>query len=434
MSVDESVFDFLVRAFRHYASEQRSRWGKITKPAFPDYPFNDMKNHVAGFSRIASQLQSVQDLMRAHLSPFNEEIHYFEEASLSFKLANALYQNESLLREATRAMNRTESTSAIFESELERQLLGARELLQNYESMFRLPSAGEVIHLFDSHEIGKVAEYARRHLTEMPNQLNYFDAIKTPWLSIAESARSVSAMLELQGIGKALRTIQGFDLELTEALRQDLGDWRDKITFPEIVFIDPVARIDFYAARGFNTTLTDFPEAAFHQSLQLAGLDGASLDLELYGHIVSPSADPNEESGLKRTNRCHDYLQRFERQLRQFINTVMTDHYGSDWPRKQLPPNLYESWESKQRRAESNGTPLNLIIEAADFTDYEVIICRKDHWREVFEVRFKKKESVRESLQRLQPIRVATMHARIVTREDELYLVAEILRLLSATK
>ncbi|KQB60781.1 MULTISPECIES: hypothetical protein [Acidovorax] len=73
-----------------------------------------------------------------------------------------------------------------------------------------------------------------------------------------------------------------------------------------------------------------------------------------------------------------------------------------------------------------------MFIEAADFTDYEAIICRKDHWREVFQGRFKRQESVRESFQRLYPIRLAAMHARFVTKEDELYLAAEGMRLLSA--
>ena len=258
-------------------------------------------------------------------------------------------------------------------------------------------------------------------------------AITTPWLNRIDAARSVTGILELQGMGKALRTIQGFDLGLTAALRLDLGDWRDKITFSESVFIDPVARTDFYVTRGFNTALTDFPESAFHQSLELAGLDGETLDIEFFGQVIEPSADPEEEAGLQRTNKCHDRLQRFERLLRQFINDAMTTQYGPDWPRKRLAPKLYENWEFKKRRAESTGIILT-FIEVADFTDYETIICKQDHWREVFETRFKKKESVRESLQRLQPIRLAAMHARIVTKEDELYLIAEVVRLCSAIK
>jgi hypothetical protein len=155
--------------------------------------------------------------------------------------------------------------------------------------------------------------------------------------------------------------------------------------------------------------------------------------LELFGIVKLRSANPEEEAGLQRTNKCHDLLQRFERLLRKFIDEKMTTQYGLDWPKKRLAPKIYEEWKFKKEKAEKNGEILD-YIEVADFTDYETIICKKDHWREVFQGSFKRMESVRESLQRLQPIRIASMHARIVTKEDELYLIAEIIRLRSAMK
>ena len=111
----------------------------------------------------------------------------------------------------------------------------------------------------------------------------------------------------------------------------------------------------------------------------------------------------------------------------------MTAQYGSNWPKKRLDKNIYDGWEFKKQIAEKNGQILPLI-DFADFTDYEKIICKRDNWREVFQTKFQKQESVRESFQRLHPIRLATMHARIVTKEDILYLVSEIVRLLSAMK
>ena len=65
------------------------------------------------------------------------------------------------------------------------------------------------------------------------------------------------------------------------------------------------------------------------------------------------------------------------------------------------------------------------LISYADFTDYIEVICRRDNWREVFEVFFRRRESVRESFQRLYPIRLDTMHARPITQEDELLLFVE---------
>ncbi len=112
----------------------------------------------------------------------------------------------------------------------------------------------------------------------------------------------------------------------------------------------------------------------------------------------------------------------------------MTAHYGADWVDKKLPPEIREAWERKRSQLEKHGTILTLFIEVSDFTDYERIICRKDFWREVFEVRFGRKESVVESFQRLYPIRLATMHGRFVTQNDLLYLMVESIRLMSAIR
>ena len=55
-------------------------------------------------------------------------------------------------------------------------------------------------------------------------------------------------------------------------------------------------------------------------------------------------------------------------------------------------------------------------------------IVNKKNWP-VFLRFFQRKASLQESLQRLYPIRVCTMHARFITQEDELYLLAETQRL-----
>lgn len=483
-SVDESACDFLVRAFHHYGAEQKSQWKRMTQSSSNSVfantaveamqqsalatvadairyttansasaaieknlkrdqdlmraidPLKNMRvylNDNSASVTSAMHFKREQDMLRAAASSFQNVQNYPDQGATSVMLAKAIYCNEYLIRDAALGRVHSATMSAVIAAELDKQQQVTRDLRINHEAMFRLPQAFEATRLLDSYQVGAVAAFAQVHATDSFNRQRALDAISTPWLNRKEAARSVSGILELQGIGKALRAINGFDLELTAALRLDLGDWRDKITFPESVFIDPVARTDFYVTRGFNTALTDFPEPAFHRNLEVAGLDGETLDIDFFGQVIEPSTDPEEEVGLQRTNKCHDRLQRFERQLRQFINDAMTAQYGSDWPRKRLDPKLYENWEFKKRRAESSGVILT-FIEVADFTDYETIICKKDHWREVFETRFKKKESVRESLQRLQPIRLAAMHARIVTKEDELYLIAEVVRLFSAIK
>jgi Swt1-like HEPN len=136
-----------------------------------------------------------------------------------------------------------------------------------------------------------------------------------------------------------------------------------------------------------------------------------------------------EERALARTNAAHDQLQRLERMLRKFIDRQMTNAFGPDWPQHQLPNGVFEKWREKRRTAEQYGAEKLPLIEYADFTEYEPLICRRDNWREVFGTIFKRQESVRECFQRLYPIRLDTMHARLITQDDELFLRVEIKRL-----
>ena len=295
--------------------------------------------------------------------------------------------------------------------------------------LFRIPPASEAAEMLKVLQSGTVAAYAKQFTTIDTAQAAALASMSSPWMRDFEGQRSASALLELHGLGNALRLVQGFDHGLTVALRADFGDWRDTNTFPEVVFEDPVARTNLYVERGFNTALTDFPDLAFREGLVRAGLDDdTDWDIQI------SEQDPEQEADFKRANKCHGHLQRLERGLRKFIDQAMTAQYGADWPKKRLPPKLLEAWEFKKSRAESDGVVLTMFIDVADFSDYVDIICKKDHWREVFQVRFKRTESVRESFQRLHPIRVATMHSRPVTKADELYTLAETMRLLRAIR
>ncbi|MDP9607228.1 UNVERIFIED_ORG: hypothetical protein J2W38_007049 [Variovorax paradoxus] len=308
-----------------------------------------------------------------------------------------------------------------------------RAIAKTYESTFRIPRLEETRQLLLRLElpVGSAAAYVRQHLGALAQQESLLASMRSPWLGEAGIERSATALLELQGIGAAVRSGNGFDVAATQALRSSLGDWRDPVSPSEIVVEEPLARTEIYVARGFNPSLTDFPEKTFQEGLALAGLHRDSQQVIVPPQAMQP-VDEIEEAAFWRTNLCHNYLQRLERRIRQFIDDAMTARYGADWPAKRLQPQMLASWEEKKQKAHKAGMSLASLIEIADFTDYEVIICRKDHWREVFEPRFKRVESVRESFQRLYPIRVAAMHSRFVTKEDVLYVTAESTRLLAA--
>ena len=192
-------------------------------------------------------------------------------------------------------------------------------------------------------------------------------------------------------------------------------------------------RSAFYVGLGFDPSLTDFPLPAFEQSLDLAGLREEVPPLIAHYGPPVPSDREDDEEGLSRTNNAHDWLQRLERLLRWFMDEQLTRAFGADWPKRRMPP-THDKWVEKKRKATEAGGPDLPLICYADFTDYSPIICKDENWRVVFAPFFKRPESVRESFQRLHPIRLDTAHARLITQDDELLLYVEVKRLYAAIR
>lgn len=249
------------------------------------------------------------------------------------------------------------------------------------------------------------------------------------WLNEADPLRSVMGLSGLQAIGGALGVLKPFGDEAADFFRRELGDWRDPITFPKAVFVDPAARSDFYASQGLNVALVEFPDDAFFEGTLLTGLHDGEPEVI---RVFAPPVPSEEQPLLDVVAEVFRWLHALESQLRKFIDDVMTAAYGADWPRHRLPPNKYDEWQFKKKKAEGQGAGPVPLICYADFTDYVDIICRGDDFRNIFSAYFNRKEEVRESFQRLYPIRLATMHGRYVTREDQLYVFAEVTRLSKA--
>ena len=141
-----------------------------------------------------------------------------------------------------------------------------------------------------------------------------------------------------------------------------------------------------------------------------------------------------KRSNFVRARQAFDHLQRFEIAIREFIERIMQAAFGDRWMRQQLPANMLESWIDKRDKAVKAGCAEEPLINYADFTDYRAIIERRDNWTTVFKPIFGREEDVRESFQRLFPVRIATMHARLITQDDELLLLVETKRILKAIK
>lgn len=199
-----------------------------------------------------------------------------------------------------------------------------------YQEQFRLPRTLEVMQLVAQLPMTKF-ESALQAIDKTSFISKAIEAMHSPWVNRLYELRSLRGFVALQGIGTAVNTLPPFGEELGTALRHGLGDWRDTIIWPKQILSDHMARTDFYAGRGFNSELTDFPPEAFGESIGIAGLSPTPSELAAaLGNPVPSSKDPGEEKELLRTNKAHDYLLRLETRLRRFIDEAMTAEYGND--------------------------------------------------------------------------------------------------------
>jgi hypothetical protein len=358
----------------------------------------------------------------------------FQENSAILEMLKTMEHQEAMTRTALELPDNLRGIGVVtpnIDSLLLRETESMRLAMADL-SRFRLPEIEETASLIANLGVGQDHLDALMKYSELgPSLQRAMDSMRTPWLDTFNTVNSVAAFAELQTIGDVLGRMPAFDDVLVSALRANLGDWRDRIKWPQEIFTDLGARSDFYTNLGFNQALTDFPIPAFEESLRIAGLRHEPPPLvERYGTPVPRSIDKDEEESFARTNIAHNWLLRLETQLRQFIDEKMTRAYGSDWPKHRLPKGLYEKWQEKKRISQRNGGREWPLVAYADFTDYELVICKRDNWREVFTPFFDRQESVRESFQRLYPVRLDTMHARSITPDDELLLYVETKRLI----
>ncbi|MYC39889.1 MAG: hypothetical protein F4X55_02595 [Candidatus Dadabacteria bacterium] len=299
------------------------------------------------------------------------------------------------------------------------------------ERRFCLPEIAEVPKLFLEFENSGLTNVIKRYQRQTSELQRAMECMRTPWFDVENRLDSIAGFVKLQNIGQVLRTMPTFDQVPTDVLRERLGDWRDKISWPDDIFTDPFARSSFYVERGLDSTLTAFLPEAFEESISIAGLNEPLQLVQDYDFQLEVETY-EEELAFKRTNAAHNRFQRFETQLRKFIDEKMKAEFGDNWSRHQMHGEVRKQWVEKQEKARDTGEAEKPLISYADFTDYEPIITRKDNWNRVFKSVFKRKTSVQESFQRLYPIRICTMHSRPITQDDELYLCAETTRILNA--
>ena len=293
---------------------------------------------------------------------------------------------------------------------------------ERYRQSFALPATTEIERLArQALGTGTLAESVLAASGRAGAVEEAMRAMRSPWLNVEHELRSTRAFGDLLGIGWGVAALPPYAELLTQGLRPSLGDWRDPITLVG-EWQDPILRSGFYRERGFDPAITDFTREGFAEAVEAAGLIAAPADDS--GH--------EEAEGLARSREAFARLQELERAIRQFIMRVLEAAFGPDWMRRQLPAGMLDAWTAKRDKAVQDGFPAEPLINYADFTEYKAIIERRDNWSTVFKPVFGRAEDVRESFQRMFPLRIATMHARLITSDDELLLLVETRRIMRA--
>lgn len=379
----------------------------------------------------------MSDYMNRILGEQEKIRRQYESLLREMKIIEDFNRHQELMRAACGPLEdirRNISLAQVSQSQLGGEFIQMRDQMLAIEQQFRLPEISEAAKLLHerANSLSNVVDQYWKRESEFRRGIeSAVKSINTPWLDTVNELNSINGFARLQGIGNALRTMPTFDYNLATQLRVDLGDWREKIIYPPQIFTDPLTRNSFYEERGFNPDLTTFPNNAFEQIVTTAGLkESVPVDDD---YDFEPKCE-EIEADFKRTNKAHDSLQRFETQVRKFIDEQMIEAFGRTWIKHRIDGQMSKQWKEKKAKAEANGERKWPLIAYADFTDYVKIITQKNNWREVFEEIFDRKESVQESFQRLYPIRVCTMHARPITQDDELYLYVETKRILGVIR
>lgn len=220
------------------------------------------------------------------------------------------------------------------------------------------------------------------------------------------------------------RTIESWSQDLTREAASLATAW-EKAQSAWALDTAPIARA-LQAAEAHNLRIA--PAWAAFISLERVNppsvVSSPTTQIQLPDNSVSNK--PLNDYGMAES---YDLLSDFERDLRHFINQRMSARFGSEWEKTRLPRNMCKGWQEKREKAVFAGESHGPLIDYADFTDYVIVITQKDNWEQLFKGFFGRPQFVQESLYRLHPIRVCTMHARVLPREMRLVLQSEIMLL-----
>lgn len=249
--------------------------------------------------------------------------------------------------------------------------------------------------------------------------------MNAPWLDTNNELHSVASFARLQAIGDVVANATPYATSVGSWLRGGgLGDWRDSVSFPQS-FETVEGRTQIYVEQGVDIEAVESDTTIFVESAGIASLFASD---EAWAEVWVPAAVEEEKLAALAFVR----LRKFEMMVRAFLRAEMERAFGPKWMKQRLPNGLLEAWKARQDSAKGTPDFNEDLLSYADFTDYIRIIERNDNWKDLFEAIFIRREDVKESLQRLHLLRLATMHARCLSTTDLLLMLCETRRISNA--
>jgi hypothetical protein len=235
-------------------------------------------------------------------------------------------------------------------------------------------------------------------------------SLSSPYHGLRDSLSSIRVDQSLYGAiaSSALANID---------LRNFYGSAPLSISTPDITELPPIRYRAREAARTGGKRIERIHEYVEREDLSILITFPAANEREFLISVVQMSA-------------AYRLLHCFEVRLREVVSALMESRFGPDWMRTRVPPNLVADWEDKKAKAEKKGFPSARLLDYADFSDYRGIIVQRSNWREVFQPIFGNHKDTEVSFERLEPLRIETMHNRPLSRADAAVLATEVYRLL----
>ena len=311
------------------------------------------------------------------------------------------------------------------------EFASANNFANRYAELFRNPMQGELEKIASAARLGATANSFALYQSKAAELRNIAESIHSPWVNNENVLASFQGLVGLTSIGKALReSSHPFEKMATHLLRDQLGDWRH--SHSGTVSDGTIERADYYSQQGLNSDLVDYPSSSFDEVLSATLIRPDEVEPVTPKYSLALEITFDVEDVPVHAVEAFKIIVALENRLRRLIDEAMTKQFGPGWVKQRVHEDIRKGWAEKRTRALDSGHKEHPLICYADFTDYEQVIVRKDNWNDVFKTIFHNKESVIESFRRLYPLRISTMHSRIILSEDMLYLMVEARRLMTA--